>query len=94
MASPKQPANAAPAQPISQVQTTTAATNPLVEQRSWPFQSSYLDLEALEEYLDGLQGLSYSLRESGDRIILSANRDLTEDEARYAETLSGRVYGD
>lgn len=38
------------------------ATNPdLREQRAWSFESSYLDILTLEEFLDGCAGLEYRL---------------------------------
>jgi hypothetical protein len=63
MALPNQPiANTTPlAQPLAEVRNSNTVNRTLKEQRAWPFQSSYLVMEDLEEYLDGLPDLCYSL---------------------------------
>jgi len=89
---PTHPAIAPPTQPVGQVHALNTAGTALKEQRAWSFESSYLDMLDLEEYLDGRPNLTYRLEQGADRIILFANRDLTEEEAKKAEDCSGRVY--
>jgi len=86
------PTIAASTQPAAQTDALNTAGTARREQRAFPFESSYLDIYELEEYLDGLPNFDYDLDQGADRIILFANRDLTEEEAKKVEGFSQRVY--
>jgi hypothetical protein len=55
------PATTPPAQPAAQVHVLNTPDIAPKEQRAWSFESSYLDIWNLEEYLDGLPNLTYRL---------------------------------
>jgi hypothetical protein len=58
---PTHPATTPPAQPAAQVHVLNTPGIAPKEQRAWSFESSYLDIWNLEEYLDGLPNLTYRL---------------------------------
>jgi hypothetical protein len=47
--------------PVAQAHALNTAGTALKEQRAWSFESSYLDMLDLEEYLDGRPNLTYRL---------------------------------
>jgi hypothetical protein len=58
---PTPPDIAPPTQPVAQVHALNTGGTALKEQRAWSFESSYLDMLELEEYLDGRPNLNYRL---------------------------------
>jgi hypothetical protein len=58
---PTHPTIVPPTQPVAQVHARNTAGTTLKEQRAWPFESSYLDMLELEEYLDERPNLNYRL---------------------------------
>lgn len=55
------PTQAAITPPTQSEKQVPATSLDLKEQRAWSFESSYLDIMTLEEFLDGCAGLKYRL---------------------------------